>query len=283
MRFPIPSKTFHASLASGWMSICLFVLASGSPMAAETPTPDDHVSDEARVLKPETRSGLVAKIRQWESETGCTLWLATTTFLPGAKNVREHTDELAEAWMPKVVDSSWLMIAHPTPTPSHPLSKHGRLTLPQTWSRHFEQRVNPSVKKASRLKIDSSRPLKSSCSVFQKPTQNSGFTPNSSLALSRKRHFFSSSSFPPERFSFSHSWPGAKNDVQKMQCATFSRYSPQPRGSVRPTAEESSPSAADQSSSSSAFALDSDVVTSTPRSAKMASTRSTNLTGTRRR
>ena len=80
------------------MSICLFVSAAGSPVAAKTPTPDDHVSDEARVLKPETRSALVAKIRQWESETGCTLWLATTTFLPGAKNVREHTDELAEAW-----------------------------------------------------------------------------------------------------------------------------------------------------------------------------------------
>jgi hypothetical protein len=116
MRFLIPSKTFHASLASGWMSICLFVSAAGSPVAAETPTPDDHVSDEARVLKPETRSALVAKIRQWESETGCTLWLATTTFLPGAKNVREHTDELAEAWMPR---GRGLIIAYDRASDAH--------------------------------------------------------------------------------------------------------------------------------------------------------------------
>lgn len=112
-RHPKNPKTF---LTRGLISICLWVLGFCPSAIAEIPAPLDHVSDDAHILKPETRTALVARIRQWEAETGCVLWLATTTFLPDAKNVREHTDELAEAWMPK---GRGLIIAYDRASDAH--------------------------------------------------------------------------------------------------------------------------------------------------------------------
>lgn len=73
------------------------------------------VRDGAHILPDDQRTALDEALRAFRDSTGCSLFVATATFVSG-KSIRDHAHELADTWMP---DGLGVVLAYDRSSSSH--------------------------------------------------------------------------------------------------------------------------------------------------------------------